>query len=162
MKKAIYISPLDPITIADEDVILRARNLFDEITLVFRETDQGLFSCEQRMAFAKKTFEEYDDILCVKTEGRLIEYRAENNIIYQIRSIDSIRNLESSQQMNELIKSGYPQMETVFFDCTPKYRYLTSATIKEIFSFDGEYRDYLPKRSADMIVSAFEDIRKNR
>ena len=77
MKVAVFPGSFDPVTLAHQDIVLRALELFDRIIVAVgtNSTKQGLLSTDDRVAILQEVFAEVSDRVEVTTyKGLTVDY----------------------------------------------------------------------------------------
>ncbi len=149
MKKAIYAGTFDPLTMGHLDVIRRAANIFDELTVAVSEKPpkDTLFSLAERVAIVGKSIEKLENVTVETFSGLLVEYARRLRIHVLIRGLRAISDFEFEFQMALTNRSMAPEIETLFLMPKDEYSYLTSSIIREIASLGGDYARFVPEPS---------------
>ncbi len=147
MKAAIYLGSFDPVTYGHLDIIRRASEIFDELTVsvLNNKTKTPLFSVEERVKMLKEATRDLPNVTIDSFSGLLINYAAEKNIHVAIRGLRAITDFEYELQIaqtNRKFSDG--KLDTVFLTTSLEYAYLSSSTVKEIASFNGDISECVP------------------
>ena len=147
MKAAIYPGSFDPVTYGHLDIIRRAAEIFDELTVsvLNNKTKTPLFSVEERVKMLKEATRDLPNVTIDSFSGLLINYAAEKNIHVAIRGLRAITDFEYELQIaqtNRKFSDG--KLDTVFLTTSLEYAYLSSSTVKEIASFNGDISECVP------------------
>ncbi len=158
MKKAIYPGSFDPVTFGHLDVIERASQMFDELTVsVLNNVNKSaLFSVEERVNILKEATKHLPNVYVDSFTGLLIDYAKEKQIHVAIRGLRAITDFEYELQIaqtNRLLSKG--RLDTVFLTTSLEYAYLSSSTIKEIASFEGDISQCVPDFVAKMVYEKY-------
>ncbi|MBE6900445.1 MAG: pantetheine-phosphate adenylyltransferase [Ruminococcaceae bacterium] len=153
MKKAVCPGSFDPITNGHVDIIKRAAELFDEVTvLVVTNPDKKcVFSPEERCELIKKAVEGIEGIKVGSFSGLLADYVKKNEISAIVKGIRSSSDFEYEFQMALANRSLAPNAETVFITADPSNMYVSSSLIRQIAGFGGDISDFVPKNIAQEI-----------
>ena len=116
MKKAVCPGSFDPVTNGHIDIIKRAAELFDEVTvLVVTNPDKKcVFSPEERCDLIRKSTENIEGIKVDSFSGLLADYVKKNGINAIVKGIRSSSDFEYEFQMALANRSLAPDAETVF------------------------------------------------
>ena len=141
MKKAIYPGSFDPVTFGHLDVIHRAAEMFDELTVsvLNNNVKSPLFSVDERVKILQEATKDLPNVKVDSFSGLLIDYAREKNIHIAIRGLRAITDFEYELQIaqtNKLLSKG--KLDTVFLTTSLEYAYLSSSSVKEIASFHGD------------------------
>ena len=153
MRKAVCPGSFDPITNGHVDIIKRAAELFDEVTvLVVTNPDKHcVFSTEERCRLIEKAVEGIDGIKVDSFSGLLADYVKQNGINAIVKGIRSSSDFEYEFQMALANRSLAPEAETVFITADPQNMYVSSSLIRQIACFGGDVSDFVPKNIASEI-----------
>ena len=153
MKKAVCPGSFDPITNGHIDIIKRAAELFDEVTvLVVTNPDKKCaFSPEERCALIEKATEGIGVVKVDSFSGLLADYVKQNGINAIVKGIRSSSDFEYEFQMALANRSLAPNAETVFKTADPQNMYVSSSLIRQIACFGGDVSDFVPKNIVEEI-----------
>ena len=158
MKSAIYPGSFDPVTYGHLDVIQRAANIFDELTVsvLHNVGKTALFSVEERVKMLEEATKDLPNVTIDSFSGLLIDYAARKDIHVAIRGLRAITDFEYELQIaqtNRKFSSG--KLDTVFLTTSLEYAYLSSSTVKEIASFNGDISECVPDFVARRIYEKY-------
>ncbi len=161
MKSAIYPGSFDPVTYGHLDVIKRASKIFDELTVSVLDNHlkTPLFSVEERVNILKETTKDLPNIKVESFSGLLIDYARKKNINVAIRGLRAITDFEYELQIaqtNRKLSGG--ALDTMFFTTSLEYAYLSSSSVKEIASFNGDISQCVPEYVAKLIYQKYGHI----
>jgi pantetheine-phosphate adenylyltransferase len=153
MKKAVCPGSFDPITNGHIDIIKRAAELFDEVTvLVVTNPDKKcVFLPEERCLLIEKAVEGIEGVKVDSFSGLLADYVKQNGISAIVKGIRSSSDFEYEFQMALANRSLAPNAETVFITADPQNMYVSSSLIRQIAGFGGDVSDFVPKNIAPEI-----------
>ncbi len=158
MKAAIYPGSFDPVTYGHLDIIKRAAEIFDELTVsvLNNKTKTPLFSVEERVKMLEEATKDLPNVTIDSFSGLLIDYAKEKNVHVAIRGLRAITDFEYELQIaqtNRKFSDG--DLDTMFLTTSLEYAYLSSSTVKEIASFNGNISQCVPPFVADMIYEKY-------
>lgn len=147
MKKAIYPGSFDPVTYGHLDVIRRAADIFDELTVsvLNNKLKTPLFSVEERVKMLEEATKDMPNVKVDSFSGLLIDYARSKNIGVVIRGLRAITDFEYELQIaqtNRKFSNG--ELDTMFLTTALEYAYLSSSTVKEIAYFKGDISPSVP------------------
>lgn len=139
MKKAIYPGSFDPITNGHLDIVRRALEVFDHLTIGVAVNPQkrGLFSQEERLELIQEVTKDLKNVSAVRFDGLLADYCREHAIRSVIRGMRVVGDFEYEFQMHTMNKRLNPQMETFFMMTGQEHFYLSSSLVREVVTFGG-------------------------
>ncbi|MDD2972962.1 MAG: pantetheine-phosphate adenylyltransferase [Lachnospiraceae bacterium] len=158
MKAAIYPGSFDPVTFGHLDVIQRASNMFDELTVsVLNNTQKSpLFSVEERVNILKEATRDIPNVRVESFSGLLIDYAKSKDIHVAVRGLRAITDFEFELQIAQTNrKLSHEQLDTIFLNTSLEYAYLSSSSVKEIASFNGDIYPCVPEFVAKLVYQKY-------
>ncbi len=161
MKAAIYPGSFDPVTYGHLDIIRRASEIFDELTVsvLNNKTKTPLFSVEERVKMLEEATRDLPNVTIDSFSGLLIDYAARKDIHVAIRGLRAITDFEYELQIaqtNRKFSDG--KLDTVFLTTSLEYAYLSSSTVKEIASFNGDISECVPDFVGRLLYKKYNEI----
>ena len=158
MKRAVYPGSFDPMTYGHLDIIKRAAETFDELTVsvLNNNAKNPLFSVEERVKILEEATRDLPNVKVDSFSGLLINYAAENNFHISVRGLRAITDFEYELQIaqtNSKLSKG--KLDTIFLTARLEYAYLSSSSVKEIASFGGDISECVPDFVAEMIYQKY-------
>ncbi len=146
MKRAIYAGSFDPFTNGHKHILLRALNLFDEVTLLVGKSPskKTLFTARERVEMLREEFKDYENVKVDFFQGLLVDYAKHNSINVLIRGLRPTGDFESEFQMASMNKKLFPEIETVFLMTEGENYYLSSSLVKEIYKHGTDIKSFVP------------------
>ncbi len=145
MTKAIFPGTFDPIHYGHIDIALRAARLFETLYIAVydRPLKSLLFSPEERIDLVKRSFDQpnieiigYDMLtidLCKKVGASII-----------VRGLRVFSDFEYEFRMALANNRLAPDIDVVAFITSEKHTFLSSSTVREIASLDGDVSSMVP------------------
>ncbi len=146
VKKAVYAGTFDPFTNGHDDILKRALNLFDEITVLIAVSPSKvpLFSVEQRTEMLEEHFKDESRVKVDSWDGLLVDYAKKKRIDTIIRGLRPTGDFEVEFQMASMNNKLYPEIETVFLMTEGQNYYISSSLVKEVYKHDGDVSEFVP------------------
>ncbi|MDD6806222.1 MAG: pantetheine-phosphate adenylyltransferase [Lachnospiraceae bacterium] len=158
MKAAIYPGSFDPVTYGHLDVIKRAADIFDELTVsVLNNTAKTpLFSVDERVKILEEATKDLPNVKVDSFSGLLIDYAKSKDIHVAIRGLRAITDFEYELQIAQTNrKLSNEELDTMFLTTSLEYAYLSSSSVKEIASFKGDISQCVPPFVAKLIYEKY-------
>lgn len=158
MKSAIYPGTFDPMTYGHLDIIKRSANIFDEVvvSVLNNKGKTPLFSVNERVNILKEATKDIPNVKVESFEGLLTDYCIEKGIYVIVRGLRAVTDFEYELQMSQMNrKLSNHKIDTVFFNTTLKYSYLSSSSVKEIAQFGGDLKAFVPEFVADLLKERY-------
>lgn len=158
MKAAVYPGSFDPVTYGHLDVIKRAAQIFDELTVsvLNNKLKTPLFSVEERVNILKEATKDIPNVTVESFSGLLVDYARSRDIHVVIRGLRAITDFEyelQTAQTNVLLSGG--ELDTIFLTTSLEYAYLSSSSVKEIASFQGDISMCVPEFVAKLVYAKY-------
>lgn len=158
MKTAIYPGSFDPMTYGHLDIIKRAAQMFDHLTVAVLNNNMKtpLFSAKERVNILKEATKNIPNVTVESFQGLLIDYAKEKDIHVSVRGLRAITDFEYELQIaqtNRKLSNG--QLDTVFLTTSLEYSYLSSSSVREIASFQGDISPLVPEFVAELVYKKY-------
>lgn len=158
MKAAIYPGSFDPLTYGHLDIIHRSCEIFDELTVsVLNNVGKtALFSVDERVNILKEATKDLPNVKVESFSGLLIDYAAAKNVHVAVRGLRAITDFEYELQIAQTNhKLSHGKLDTMFLTTTLEYAYLSSSSVKEIASFNGDISECVPPFVAKLVYQKY-------
>ena len=144
---AVYPGSFDPITNGHIYIAERAAAVFDEVivSILVNERKTSAFSVEERCVMARESLGHVKNITVDSFNGLLMDYVRQKNAGAIVRGLRAMSDFEYEFQMALMNRQLAPEIETFFIVTDPKYSYVSSSSVREIFHFGGTVRDVVPE-----------------
>ncbi len=138
--KAVYPGSFDPITLGHIDVIKRASNIFEELTIavMLNPRKTTTFSIDERMNMIKDAVKDLKNVEVTTDVGLTVDLAKRAGAKVLIRGIRAVMDYESELQTATANQLLAPEIETVFLVSRPEFSFISSSTIKEIAFNHGD------------------------
>ena len=151
MRVGVYPGSFDPITKGHLDLIERAASKFDKVivAVLININKKGMFSIEERVNLIEKCVAKYNNVEVKSFNGLLIDFVRKEKADVIIKGLRSVTDFEYEFQM----------VETVFMVTSPNYSYISSSAIKQVASFNGEIKNFVPKEIVEDLEERIISLR---
>ena len=144
---AIYPGSFDPLTLGHLDVIERAAAVFPRLlvaVVVNPQKRESLFTIEERKQMLLASTKHLSNVDVADFRGLLADFAKREGagvIVKGLRVVSDFENEMSTALMNRSL-SG---IDTMFVPSDPKYSFVSSSLVKEVFFLGGEIDQYVPE-----------------
>ena len=146
MQTAICPGSFDPLTLGHLDVISRAAGMFEHVVVlvVANVNKKCMFTLAERAEMAREATRDLPNVTVDTWDGLLVDYatRYENPVV--VRGLRAVTDFEYEFMMALTNNKLNPNMEMVFLASNEKYMYLSSSTVKEVFTYGGDVSRFIP------------------
>ena len=159
MRKAIYPGTFDPITNGHIDVIHRASNLFDSITVAVAKnaSKQPMFDEEKRVQLIKENFEKLSNVEVIAFDGLIVDLADKLGAVALIRGLRVASDFEYEFQMAQMNRHLNDAIETVYLMPTEEHFFTSSNLIKQVFKFTDREKQLIPENVHQALVNYYKN-----
>ncbi|MBI4654791.1 MAG: pantetheine-phosphate adenylyltransferase [Nitrospirae bacterium] len=145
-KIAIYPGTFDPITNGHIDLIQRTLKIFDEVIIAVAPTPrkQPLFTLDERIQLIKQSIKNLKGAKVESFDGLLVDYVKKEKGVAIVRGLRAISDFEYELQMALMNRHLDTNIEAVFMMPSEEYTFLSSTMVKEVASFGGSVKGFVP------------------
>ena len=157
MLKAAFPGSFDPPTSGHINIIRRAANIFDELTVVVAENRQKkyLFSAEERASMIRELVKESKNVSVAVCDCLIVDFLKKMGIKLLIRGLRGLEDFSYEFEVSMMNRTLDPGIETIFMTTDPEYFVIRSSSIKELASFNGDLRGMVPPMVAKALKEKY-------
>ena len=162
MKNAIYPGSFDPVTIGHLNIIRRASEIFDKLTVcvMVNAGKNPMFSLEERVNLIKRVTSDLPNVEVDFSGELLAEYARKKGKCVIVKGLRAGSDFENEFQMAMINHKLNPDLDTMFLTAEHQYTYLSSSVVKELGSYGVDLTDFLPAAIIPDFRKRIEDIRQ--
>ena len=155
MKAAIYPGSFDPMTYGHLDIIKRAANIFDELTVsvLNNKAKTPLFSVEERVKILQEAVKDLPNVKVESFSGLLVDYAKAKDVHVVIRGLRAITDFEYELQLSQANNAMNNELKTVFLITKPEYNFISSSMVREILINKGDISQFVPPVVCEFLTS---------
>lgn len=145
MTIAIYAGTFDPFTLGHEDVLHRARQIFDEV-IVAVAADTGkntFFSFPERVELARETLEGIPGVEVIGFEGLLSEFVKATGATVLIRGVRNGSDFDYETRMACVNHALNKNVQTIFFPPINGTQSISGSLVREIHRLGGDVSTFV-------------------
>jgi len=155
--KAVFPGTFDPIHNGHIDIARRAARLFDEVVVAVydRPLKSLLFSPEDRLAMVYRAFEGCENINVTGYSGLTVEFCRAIGAQVIVRGLRVFSDFEHEFRMALANYRLAPDIEVIALITHEEHTFLSSTTVREIASLNGDISSMVPEHVAAFLHRRF-------
>ncbi len=159
MTTAVYPGSFDPVTFGHLDIISRAARSFDQVVVGVMSNSKKtpLFSKEERVNILEKVTEDLPNVSVRAFDGFSVDLARECGASVIVRGLRAITDFEYELQMAQINRILAHDVDTVFLTTSLEYAYLSSSSVKEVASLNGDISKFVPELVAKAVCRKMEE-----
>ena len=160
--RAVCPGSYDPPTLGHLDIIGRASEVFDHVTVAVVDQpvrkQTTVYSAQERVAFIAAEVEKHGNVQVKAFDTLIVDFARAEGANAIVKGLRAISDFEYEFEMNQLNRKMAPDIESIYMFASPQYTFLSSSGVKEIARFGGDVSDLVP---AAVAARLREDLNKN-
>lgn len=146
LKNAIYPGSFDPVTVGHLNIIRRASEIFDKLTVcvMVNAGKNPMFTLEERVDLIKRVTRDLPNVEVDFSGELLAEYARKKGKCVIVKGLRAGSDFESEFQMAMINHKLNPDLDTMFLTAEHQYTYLSSSMVKELGRYGADLSDFLP------------------
>ncbi|MEE2883496.1 MAG: pantetheine-phosphate adenylyltransferase [Planctomycetota bacterium] len=159
---AVYPGTFDPPHRGHLDLIERGLRLFGDliVAVAVNRDKNSIFSPDERISWLERCTANLPGVRVVRFQGLLVDLLVRENSRILLRGIRTFADFETEYTMALTNRnlSAERDAETVFVMPTLEFSHYSSRHVKEIVSFGGDVRSYLPEEITEEVSQRLEEL----
>ncbi len=146
MARALYPGSFDPVTLGHMDLIARALELFDAVTVAVAGNigKTPLFTLDERLEMLQDALPASGKLEVVSFGGLVVDYCKEHGHNVILRGLRTVSDFEYEYQMALTNRHLNDAVETVFVMPSVEFSFVSSSLIKDIVRNGGNVSAFVP------------------
>ena len=160
MVRAAFPGTFDPIHFGHIDIVCRAARLFDEVVVAVYDKPLKtlLFSPEERIELARKSFDEMPSISVMGYSGLTVEFCHTIGAQVIVRGLRVFSDFEYEFRMALANHRLAPEIEVMALITAEEHTFLSSSTVREIASLGGDISSMVPPHVEHAFRARFREL----
>lgn len=156
-KHAMYPGSFDPITLGHVDVIERAAQMFETVTVVIAKNSKKtpLFDEHERLAMATASLVHLPNVSVTVHAGLVVDFANEHGVDVIVRGLRAVSDFEYEFQIALMNRKLQPDVSTIFLMPHERYTYLNSSIIRELGRYRQDISDFVPQAVVEAMHRKF-------
>ena len=157
MKNALYPGSFDPITLGHINIIERALDIFDRLTVLIavNPSKKSLFPLQEKIEMIREAAVQWPQVKVDQTSGLLVEYARANGITHAVRGLRALTDFDIEFSMALTNRELWAEFDTVFLMTSQEYMYLHSSVVRQVAEMGGDVNRFVPPGVAARLKSRF-------
>ena len=147
MKNAIYPGSFDPVTVGHLNIIRRAAEIFDHLTVcvMVNAGKNPMFTLEERVELIRRVTRDLPNVEVDASGELLAEYARKKGKCVIVKGLRAGSDFENEFQMAMINHKLNPDLDTMFLTAEHQFTYLSSSMVKELGRYHVDLKDFLPE-----------------
>ena len=157
MIRATFPASFDPIHNGHIDIATRAVKLFDELIVAVYEIPEKklLFDVDERLALVQRAFADEPKIRVMTFNGLTVDFCREVEAQVIVRGLRVFSDFEYEFRLALANDELAPEIETVALITSKAHTFLSSTTVREIASLNGDVTGMVPDYVSEALKAKF-------
>ena len=145
MRRCVCPGSFDPVTNGHIDVIERAAQLFDEVSVVvtINRSKTSMFDVEERQQMLRESTAHLPNVLVDAFHGLLVDYCRDHDARAIVKGLRAVSDFDYELQMAQM-NHRLSGVDTVFVPTSPDSSFLSSSLVKEVAMWGGDVSGLVP------------------
>ncbi len=144
-RHVLYPGSFDPVTVGHIDILERARQLFDRVTVVIAESGKaGLLPVAERVDLFRQSVAGMDNVAVHPFSGLLVDevkQRAADAVVRGIRTSSDYEHEWSLAGVNALLSAD---VQYIYFLARPDLAAVSSTLVRDVIRHQGDLSKLVP------------------
>ncbi len=160
MVRAVFPGTFDPIHYGHIDIAIRASRIFDELVIAVydRPLKNLLFKPEDRLDMVRESFKDTSRIRVMGYNNLTIDFCKSINAQVIVRGLRVFSDFEHEFRMALANHRLAPDVEVIALITSEEHTFLSSTTVREIASLNGDITSMVPPHVASALRSKFFEL----
>ena len=140
-----------------QDIIRDNVNIFDKVIIVvsINVNKKSFLPLEDRLNLIKEACKDIPNVEVDSFDGLTIEYAKKKNANVLIRGLRAVSDFEYEMQLSQANSALCKDIHTVFLITKPKYNFISSGTVREIATMNGDISKFVPEPVAKYLEAKY-------
>ena len=161
MSTAIYPGTFDPVTNGHLDILIRAKDLFDGVTIAIAADSKKtpLFNLGERMELLLEATKDMPNVSVRVFEGLTVEFARQCGAVAILRGLRALSDFEYEFQLALMNKKIASDIETIFLMTQSEFSFVSSSAIKWAASLHAGVSDFVPPHVEKALMEKYSNQR---
>lgn len=161
VRTAIYPGTFDPVTYGHLDILIRAKELFDGVTIAIAADSKKtpLFTLGERMELLLEATKDMPNVSVRVFEGLTVEFARQCGAVAILRGLRALSDFEYEFQLALMNKKIASDIETIFLMTQSEFSFVSSSAIKWAASLHAGVSDFVPVHVENALMKKYASQR---
>ncbi len=148
--RALVPGTFDPVTLGHMNLVHRALEMFDEVTIcIFHNAAKmrHCFTVEQRLALLRAACEPLDRVTVDVCDGYVADYTAAHHICALVKGVRCEEDLTYEFAQAEYNRTHNPSVDTILLPPEPHLSAISSTAVRDKLSMGESVESLIPKET---------------
>ncbi|MEM8594383.1 MAG: pantetheine-phosphate adenylyltransferase [Pseudomonadota bacterium] len=163
MSMLLYPGTFDPITLGHQNLVERASQLFDTVTVAVAQSTRKnpMFSLDRRVSMAQNALSNLDNVEVIGFSGLIMDLVRDTGANAVLRGLRSMTDFDYEMAMAMTNKAVIPEFETLFMCPEPTYSHISSTFVREISALGGDVSQFIHPSVNEILVNEIAEKNKS-
>lgn len=159
MSHALCPGSFDPPTVGHLDIIARASELFDKVTVgVIRNTTKtAVLDAPERVEMLKLCVAKLKNVEVVSFDGLLVDCVKEVQATVVVKGLRAVSDFDYELQMAQMNRQ-LSNVETLFMSTNPGQSFLSSSMVRDVAKYGGDISPLVPSEIYEEVRERFANV----
>jgi pantetheine-phosphate adenylyltransferase len=145
VRRCVCPGSFDPVTNGHIDVIERAAQLFDEVSVVvtINKSKTSMFDVDERQEMLRESTDHLSNVTVDAFQGLLVDYCRDHGARAIVKGLRAVSDFDYELQMAQM-NHRLSSVDTVFVPTSPDSSFLSSSLVKEVAMWGGDVSGLVP------------------
>ncbi len=154
MRIAIYPGSFDPFTNGHLDILMRAKEAFDQVIVLVavNSAKKTIFTLDERVSILKESLKDIPGVVVDSYEGLTVDYAKKVGAKHIIRGLRAVTDFEYEFQLASANRFASPDIDMVFFMASAENSFISSSVVNELRRNGADVSALVP----EAVLKAYE------
>lgn len=159
MSHALCPGSFDPPTVGHLDIITRASQLFDKVTVgVIRNTTKtAVLDAPERVEMLKLCVAKLKNVEVVSFDGLLVDCVKKVQATVVVKGLRAVSDFDYELQMAQMNRQ-LSNVETLFMSTNPGQSFLSSSMVRDVAKYGGDISPLVPSEIYEEVRERFANV----
>lgn len=155
MKTALITGSFDPVTVGHTDIIRRATEIFDSVTVALCHNTEKkyMFNLDERQKLLSLAVADMKNVNVTVCHGLIADLAAEVGASVIVRGIRNPADLSYETDLATINRGLGSHPETVLLPAKPEFLHISSSYVRDMIKYRQPLDGIIPKNATEYLLS---------